>query len=148
MSKTPDEAATDAAFAARGMCRVASTHDVATSLDRLEAALRRRNLKVFGRLDHAAAAAEYGLEMPAAVVLVFGNPKIGTPAMRVAPSLAIDVPPKALVYEDGGGKVWIAYNTAAYLFETIYRRHGLDAPEGAVEAFSRMIADVVAEAAG
>jgi uncharacterized protein (DUF302 family) len=61
-------------------------------------------------------------------VIVFGNPKLGTPAMVKTPLLAIDVPPKALVWEDDQGKVWLSYNSADYLYNTIYARHGVAAP--------------------
>ncbi len=61
-------------------------------------------------------------------VIVFGNPKLGTPVMVKAPTLAIDVPPKALVWEDDEGKVWLSYNSAEYLGKVIYARHGLADP--------------------
>jgi len=76
-------------------------------------------------LDHAAAASKIGLEMRPRTVIVFGNPKIGTPAMQKAPTLAIDVPAKALVWQDDQGKVWLTYNSAEYLGGYIYPRHGL-----------------------
>ena len=61
-------------------------------------------------------------------VIVFGNPKLGTPVMIKTPLLAIDVPPKALVWEDDQGKVWLSYNSADYLYKTIYPRHGAAGP--------------------
>jgi uncharacterized protein (DUF302 family) len=61
-------------------------------------------------------------------VIVFGNPKLGTAVMLKTPLLAIDVPPKALVWEDNQGKVWLSYNSADYLYKTIYPRHGAEAP--------------------
>jgi hypothetical protein len=68
------------------------------------------------------------VDMRPRTVIVFGNPKLGTPVMVKTPLLAIDVPPKALVWEDDQGKVWLSYNSADYLYKTIYPRHGLDAP--------------------
>ena len=83
---------------------------------------------VFTEIDHAAAAKKFGLDMRPRTVIVFGNPKLGTPVMVKTPQLAIDVPPKALVWEDDQGKVWLSYNSADYLYRTIYPRHGIDAP--------------------
>jgi uncharacterized protein (DUF302 family) len=83
---------------------------------------------VFTEIDHAAAAKKFGLELRPRVVIVFGNPKLGTPVMIKTPLLAIDVPPKALVWEDDEGKVWLSYNSAEYLGKTIYARHGLPDP--------------------
>jgi Domain of unknown function DUF302 len=76
----------------------------------------------------AAAAKKFGLEMRPRTVIVFGNPKLGTPAMVKTPLLAIDVPPKALVWEDDQGKVWLSYNSSDYLYNTIYPRHGATVP--------------------
>ena len=80
---------------------------------------------VFTEVDHAAAAQKAGLQMRPRTVIVFGNPKLGTPNMQQAATLAIDVPPKALVWEDDQGKVWLTYNSAEYLQSVIYPRHGL-----------------------
>jgi uncharacterized protein (DUF302 family) len=117
-------AATATAAAQNGMIIKPSAHSAATTLDRLESALKERGYMIFTRLDHAAAAASMGLTMPASTVLVFGNPRLGTPAFIRNPALAIDLPLKALVYEDAAGKVWIGYNSAAYVLQTIYPRHG------------------------
>jgi uncharacterized protein (DUF302 family) len=83
---------------------------------------------VFTEIDHAAAAKKFGLDMRPRTVIVFGNPKFGTPVMQKTPTLAIDVPPKALVWQDDDGKVWLTYNSAEYLGKTIYARHGLPDP--------------------
>jgi uncharacterized protein (DUF302 family) len=80
---------------------------------------------VFTELDHAAAAKRFGLDLLPRTVIVFGNPKLGTPVMKKTSLLAIDVPPKALVWQDDDGKVWLTYNSAEYLNSTIYPRHGL-----------------------
>lgn len=128
--------------------RMKSNHSVPETLERVEAAIRSRGLKFFGCHDHAAAAEEYGLEMPPTVVFVFGNPKLGTPSMIKCPEFAIDVPPKGLVYEGSDGQVWIAYNTADYLFGTIYGRHGLTMPTDVWAGFDDMLKEVCEEAAG
>ena len=85
--------------------------------------MKERGLTIFARLDDSAAAATVGLKMPASTVLVFGNPRLGTPVFVQKPTLAVDLPLKALVYEDASGKVG-GYNSAEYLFNTIYGRHG------------------------
>jgi uncharacterized protein (DUF302 family) len=90
---------------------------------------------VFTEIDHAAAAQKVGLQMRPRTVIVFGNPKLGTPHMQKAATLAIDVPPKALVWEDDQGNVRLTYNSAEYLQNVIYPRHGLPSnPEAAKNA--------------
>ncbi len=111
----------DAAPAADGLVTLASPYPVAETLDRLESILHARGATVFARINHAAAAAAAGLTMRPTQVLVFGNPKIGTPVMQAAPTIAIDLPFKALAWKDEAGKVWLAYNSAEYLA----RRHGV-----------------------
>ncbi len=90
---------------------------------RIEAALAGAGVKVFARIDHAAEARSAGLAMPPTVVLIFGNPKGGTALMVAKPTVAIDLPAKALVWQDEEGAVWLTYNTPALLVQ----RHGLDA---------------------
>lgn len=106
---------------ADGLIRMQSAHGVEATLDRLAGMLEDKGLTVFKRVDHAANAAGAGLEMAEAQVLIFGNPKLGTPLMKSAPTVAIDLPQKALAYEDAQGRVWLAYNDPAYLAE----RHGI-----------------------
>ncbi|MDE3181592.1 MAG: DUF302 domain-containing protein [Acidobacteriota bacterium] len=88
---------------------------------RLEAALAERGLRIFARIDHSKAAAEMGLDMRPTEVLLFGKPAVGTPMMAAAPTLAIDLPHKALVWEDENSKVLLTYNVPEYL----KRRHGI-----------------------
>ena len=112
------------ASAVDGLITKPSAYSANETLDRLEAALKERGWVIFTRLDHAAAAGSVGLKMPKSTVLVFGNPLLGTPVFIECPTLAIDLPLKALVWEDDGGKVSLSYNTAEYLLVTIYGRHG------------------------
>jgi len=86
-----------------------------------------RGLKVFTLIDHSGEAEKAGLQMRSTQLLIFGSPKGGTPLMVAAPSLAIDLPLKALVWEDDGGKVWVSYNSPEYLKQ----RHGI--PEDLVK---------------
>ena len=82
---------------------------------RLEELVLARGLSILVRIDHSADAAKVGLKMRPTQLLIFGNPKAGTPLMVASPTLAIDLPLKALVWEDGDGKVWVSYNSPEYL---------------------------------
>ena len=113
-----------AAYATEGLITKPSARPAGETLERLEAALKERGFLIFARLDHSAAAESVGLKMPKSVVLVFGNPRLGTPVFIKHPTLAIDLPLKALVWEDSSGKVFLSYNSAQYLLMTIYGRHG------------------------
>ena len=104
-----------------GIITIASRHPVATTMERLEAALRERGILVFARIDFSADAARTGLTMRPEQLLIFGNPKAGTPLMQAEPVIGLDLPLKALVWEDAGGQAWIGYNDPHYLV----RRHGL-----------------------
>jgi uncharacterized protein (DUF302 family) len=104
-----------------GIVRIASQHSVAATLERLEAALRAREVKIFTRIDFSGDARRAGLTLRAEQMLIFGNPKAGTPLMQAAPAVGLDLPVKALVWEDADAKVWLAYNDPHYLV----RRHGL-----------------------
>ena len=103
------------------LVRVVSHSSVDQTLRRLEAAFSAKGLQVFAVIDHAGEAAKVGLTMKPTKVLIFGSPKAGTPLMVAAPSLAIDLPLKALVAEDGNGKVSVTYNDPDYL----QQRHGV-----------------------
>ncbi|MEO0446212.1 MAG: DUF302 domain-containing protein, partial [Verrucomicrobiota bacterium] len=98
------------------------------------------------RFDHAAAAEEYGLTLPPLVVVSFGNPMYGTTFMARAPLAGIDFPPKALVYQEDSGKVWLAYNSSTYLYEVIFRRHGLDYSEDEVEFYAKLLEELTDQA--
>src|SRR5688572_26331473 len=117
-------ASTMSASAVDGLITKPSAYPTTETLDRLEAALKERGFVIFTRLDHAAAAEAVGLKMPRSTVVVFGNPRLGTPVFMRHPTLAIDLPLKALVWEDSSGKVSLSYNSAQYLLVTIYGRHG------------------------
>jgi len=106
-----------------GIVNVPSGHSVEKTVARIEEILRAKGVKLFGLVDHSGEAGKAGLQMRPTRLLIFGNPKGGTPLMIAAPSVAIDLPLKLLVWEDGAGKVWISYNSLAYL----QARHGLPA---------------------
>jgi uncharacterized protein (DUF302 family) len=108
---------------AAGIIDLPCAHPVAETADRLESLLKGKGMKVFSRIDQAAEANSAGLTMRPMVLLIFGDPKAGTPLMTRFPSLAIDLPLKALIWESAEGKVWLSYNSPQFLQD----RHGLDA---------------------
>ncbi len=120
------------AYAVDGLITKPSVHSVDATIERFEAAAKKSGFVVFGRLDHAAAAEALGIKMPRATVIVFGNPRVGTPVFLKTPTVAIDLPPKAMVWEDSTGKVFLSYNSSEYIFGTIYARHGIPADKGVV----------------
>jgi uncharacterized protein (DUF302 family) len=99
-----------------------SKYSVAETLNRLEAVVKAKGITVFARVDHSGDAEKVGLKLRPTQLLIFGNPKAGTPLMISAQSVAIDLPLKALAWEDASGKVWISYNSPAYL----QQRHGFN----------------------
>ncbi|HEX4405015.1 MAG TPA: DUF302 domain-containing protein [Polyangia bacterium] len=101
--------------AAEGIVTRPSQHPVGQTLDRLEESLRAHGVTIFARLDHAAGATGVGLTMPPSELLIFGNPRGGTPIMRAAPISAIDLPFKALAWQDDAGATWLSYNEPHYL---------------------------------
>src|SRR5580693_8381246 len=107
-----------------GIIDLVSQHSVTETVDRLETLLKAKGIKVFARIDQAAEAKAAGLTMRPTVLVIFGDPKAGTPLMNKHPSLAMDLPLKALVWESADGKVWLSYNSPEFL----QQRHGLDAP--------------------
>lgn len=101
--------------AENGMIHLASPYSVPETLRRLESLLQARGLAIFVRVDHSGEAEKAGLKMRPTQLLIFGSPKQGTPLMVASPTLAIDLPLKALAWEDASGKVWLSYNTPEYL---------------------------------
>lgn len=102
---------------APGVLSTASPFPVVETVDRLEAIIRSRGLTLFAHIDYGGNAERVGLAMQPAHLLIFGNPRIGTPLMIVSPLLALDLPLKALVWQDQNGQTWISYNSIPYLAE-------------------------------
>lgn len=100
-----------------GMVKIASPHDVTTTLDRMESKLREKGMTIFTRIDHAEAAKTAGADLRPTQLLIFGNPKVGTPLMQCQQSIALDLPQKALAWKDESGQVWLAYNDPVYIAE-------------------------------
>jgi len=103
------------AQASEGMITLKSAYSVKQTTDRLDSLLRSKGMTVMKRIDHAAGAASVGKQLRPTELLIFGNPKIGTPLMQCNPNVAIDLPQKALIWEDDSGQVWLAYNDPNYL---------------------------------
>jgi uncharacterized protein (DUF302 family) len=104
-----------------GIADIPSNHSVDQTVDRLKGILELKAVALFALVDHSGEAAKVQMKMPSTKLLIFGNPKVGTPVMLAAPSIAIDLPLKILVWEDNQGKTWISYNSPKYLQE----RHGV-----------------------
>jgi len=100
---------------APGVLSKASLYSVVETLDRLKQVVLSRGLQVFAEIDHSGAAEKAGLKMQEAHILIFGSPKAGTPLMIASPLLALDLPLKALVWQDLDGQVWVSYTSAAFL---------------------------------
>lgn len=104
-----------------GIVTIASHHSVDETVEKLKGILQAKGVTVFAVVDHSGEAAKVGLAMPPTKLVIFGNPKAGTPLMLASPSTAIDLPLKILVAQDAQGKVWVSYNSPEYLAA----RHGL-----------------------
>ncbi len=109
------------ALAGEGMITLKSAYDVPTTADRLVNILKTKGMKVFNRIDHAAGAKSIGKELRPTELVIFGNPKVGTPLMLCSQGAGIDLPQKALIWEDASGQVFFAYNDPKYMA----KRHGL-----------------------
>ena len=108
-------------YADSGMVSVKSSHSVKDTADRLVSALETKGMTVFNRINHAEGAKKVGKTLLPTELVIFGNPKVGTPLMICSRSVAIDLPQKALIWEDAQGQVWLNYNNPQYLAE----RHGI-----------------------
>ena len=106
---------------ANGIVDTPSNHSVEQTVEKLKAILQAKGVTLFALVDHSGEAEKVGMKMPPTKLLIFGSPKAGTPLMLAAPSIAIDLPLKILVWEDAQAHVWVSYNSPAYLQE----RHGL-----------------------
>jgi uncharacterized protein (DUF302 family) len=104
-----------------GVIQLRSQHSVSATIDRLEALLKQRGILVFARIDFSGDAQHAGLRMPAEQMLIFGNPKAGTPLMLAAPTVGLDLPLKMLAWEASDGSVWVGYNDPQY----VVQRHRL-----------------------
>jgi uncharacterized protein (DUF302 family) len=130
-------------MAAQGLVTIQSSYGPKVTMDRLEAEVKAKGMTVFARIDHAAGAAGMGLSLRPTELLIFGNAKGGTPLMQSVQTIGIDLPLKALVWQDASGKTWLSYNDPAWLAE----RHGLSGEAAAAVTMMTSALDAVAKAA-
>lgn len=123
--------------ASDGFTKVASVYSAEQTMNHFEQALLAKGMTVFSRIDHARGAANIGAVLRPTEVIIFGNPKIGSKLMQCSQAIAIDLPLKALVFQDETGQVWLAYNDPYYLAE----RHALTACQGVLEKMSKALAN-------
>ncbi len=121
--------------AAGGMLKMASPYDAKTTLDRLETVMKEKGITIFARIDHAAGAASVGETLPPTELMLFGNPKLGTPLMLINREAGFDLPMKAMAWEDADGKVWLAITNPAELNQ-VYALAGAD---GVIEKMSAAV---------
>ena len=129
-------------MAAQGLTTIKSSRGPQDTMNRLEAAVKARGMTVFARIDHAAGASAAGLSLHPTEVLIFGNARGGTPLMQSVQTIGIDLPLKALVWQDASGDTWLSYNDPAWLAQ----RHGLDGTEATAGNLIAAL-DAVAKAA-
>ena len=128
---------------AEGLVKVSSAFSYTKTADRLERAITAHKIALVAAVDHAGAAEKAGLSLRPTKVFIFGNPKGGTPLMQAAQTIGIDLPLKALVYEDESGQTWVAYNDPAWLAG----RHGVKGEDAAVAALGAALAAIASAAA-
>ena len=128
---------------APGLTTIPSNHGPQDTMNRLEAAVKAKGMMVFSRIDHAAGAVSVGRSLLPTELLIFGNANAGTPLMQAVRTIAIDLPLKALVWQDAAGRTWLGYNDPAWLAT----RHGLDGATDAVITQMTRVLDEVAKAA-
>lgn len=130
-----------------GLRTTPSNNSAALTLSKLDQAIKSLGMKIFAHIDHSAAAKEAGLTMPPAIVVIFGNPKGGTPNFLEQPTLAIDLPLKMLVWKNAEGQTFVSYNNGSYVFGTLFERHGLKLPSAVAEGQEKMLSGLAASAA-
>ena len=130
-------------MAADGLITLSSSHGPKDTMDRLAAEITARGMTVFARIDHAAGAAAVGLPLRPTELLIFGNAKGGTPLMQSEQTIGIDLPLKALVWQDASGRTWLSYNDPSWLA----KRHGLGAEvDPAVKAMAAALNAIATKA--
>ena len=119
-----------------GIVRIKSQHTVTVTINKLENILKTRGMTIFKRVNHTVGAEKVGLQLRPTELLIFGNPKVGTPLMLCAQTAALDLPQKALAYKDERGQVWLVYNDPAFMAN----RHGIKGCEKAVKKVTGALA--------
>jgi uncharacterized protein (DUF302 family) len=134
--------ASDSSGMVEGLTTIPSRFDPKETMDRLEAEVRAKGMTVFARIDHAAGAREAGMELRPTEVIIFGNARGGTPLMQASQSAGIDLPLKALVWQDASGKTWVSYNEPSW----IAQRHAAAGMDEVVAKLSGMLNVILDEA--
>ena len=132
------------AAASDGMVNVPSAFSVGETADRLESVLHEKGMTIFNRIKHSESAANIGIELRKTELIIFGNPKVGSPLIKCQQSTAIDLPQKALVWEDADSKVWISYNDPRYL----EKRHNITGCEEVLSKIEKALAGIAKSASG
>lgn len=144
----PAVVATQASAAAHvsegGVVTIESAHDVATTIDRLAAAVEEAGAKIFARVDHAAGAANIGSDLRPTQMLMFGNPRLGTPALQAAQTIGMDLPLRVVAWEDESGKVMVSYTDPA----AMAARHGIAADHPVIAKMTGALKKLTGAAAG
>ncbi|WP_020674628.1 DUF302 domain-containing protein [Geopsychrobacter electrodiphilus] len=125
------------AVAAEGLVSLPSQHSVSLTADRLVSLLESKGMTVFNRIDHAAAAQKVGVELRPTTLVIFGNPKVGSPLMKCSQTTAIDLPQKALIWQDENQQVWFSYNDPTYLKD----RHQIEGCDQNLKKISAALAN-------
>ncbi|CAD7838537.1 MAG: hypothetical protein [Olavius algarvensis Delta 4 endosymbiont] len=130
-------------WAAEGVVNVRSTFTVKETADRMENILKNKGMTVFNRIKHSEAAGKIGIGIPDTELIIFGNPKVGSPLMKCQQSIAIDLPQKALVWANEKDEVWISYNNPRYL----EKRHAVSGCEKVIAKVEKVLAGISKAAA-
>ena len=125
-------------MAVDGMINVPSAFNVGETADRMENVLNKKGMTIFTRIKHSEAAAKVGIELRETELIIFGNPKVGSPLMKCQQSVGIDLPQKALIWEDESAKVWISYNDPRYL----EKRHDISGCEKVISKIEKALAGI------
>ena len=130
------------AMAADGIINVQSESNVKETADRMEQLLAKKGMTIFKRVNHSASASKVGIELRDTELIMFGNPKVGSPLIKCQQSVAIDLPQKALIWEDDKNKVWISYNDPRYL----QKRHSIAGCEEVIDKIEKALGNIVKSA--
>jgi uncharacterized protein (DUF302 family) len=128
----------------QGLTTIQSSFDPKATIDRLEAQIQARGLNVFSRIDHAAGAAETGMQLAPIYLIIFGNAQGGTPLMQSVQTVGIDLPLKVLVWQDAANNTWVSYNEPSW----IALRHGVAGAESVIDKMADMLKGIAREASG
>ena len=128
--------------AADGVVNVLSNFNVEETADRMESILKEKGMTIFNRIKHSKGAGKVNIELRDTELIIFGNPKVGSPLMKCQQSVAIDLPQKALIWEDDKAKVWISYNDPGYL----KKRHAISGCEEVLSKIEKALAGIAKSA--